>query len=49
MYAIYRNSCDNPFIGVIAKTEAEAWDYIDKTYGLGKHNAFIVKKVILVE
>lgn len=56
MFAIYRNQCGKPFIGVVAKTEEEAWAYLNKKYGRtinGVHygcnrNGYIIKKVVLV-
>ena len=37
MYGIYKKASGLYFTGIIAKTEKQAWDYLDKEYG---HEAF---------
>lgn len=56
MYAIYQYQNGKQFTGIIARTEEEAWIYLNKKYGCtinGVHcgcnrEAFVVEKVVLV-
>ena len=53
MVAIFKYEMGLRFTGKIAKDEASAWEYLDKTYGLKRcgvqlpcnHEAFLVKKI----
>ena len=53
MVAIFTYEMGLRFTGKIAKDEASAWEYLDKTYGLKlygvqlpcNHDAFFIKKV----
>lgn len=33
MFGIYKYECGLQFTGIVAKTEEEAWAYLDKKYG----------------
>lgn len=53
MFAIYRNWAGYPFLGVVAETEQDAWNYLDKTYGYNgwgcNRDGFIVKEIPIVK
>lgn len=56
MFGIYKYENGLQFTGIIVKTEKEAWDYLDKTYGReiygvwckANREAFKVKKVTII-
>jgi hypothetical protein len=56
MFGIYHYRGGLEFMGIVAKTEEDAWAYIDKTYGheIGgmwygaNHDSFVVKEIKLV-
>lgn len=52
MFGIYHYRGGLEFLGVVAKTEEEAWAYIEKTYGRvwcgANRDLFVVKKIKLV-
>jgi len=50
MFGIYHYKGGLEFMGIVAKTEKEAWAYIDKTYGLcvANRDLFVVKEIKLV-
>ena len=56
MFGIYHYKGGLEFMGIVAKTEKEAWAYLDKTYGReingvwygANHDPFVVKEIKLV-
>lgn len=33
MVGVYKDEANMPFTGIVAESEAAAWEYLDKTYG----------------